>query len=203
MGAFSGKCDVLDHMLMEKMYDKGSYKFSDELECFNLFKQRTGGVIYQYQDIPMTPFNVTFIKQLMDKGQLLSSFKTLELTGDKKRPYRIDGKDYTTNQFKNLGHKYYCAFEREIHFENILDLVPYYPYLVIMSTRSDDKEKVVISRQSCVVTEYEEALKYGRISSMRDHYENELQQHYVALQKQYGDDLFNPYYQYNYQEDQS
>ena len=56
MSRFSGKCDLFDHMCMEKHrtkdgsdkkedLEKASVLYSDPVECFEIFKKKTGGVL--------------------------------------------------------------------------------------------------------------------------------------------------------------
>jgi hypothetical protein len=202
MSRYSGKCDLFDFLSMQKTYDHGNVISSDELECFNVFKQKTGGKIYQFCQVPFAATNTEFIKTLNDNKKLFTNAQSIEITGNGKHPYRIDGKEYTIRQLEHSD-KFWCGFEREIPIENIFDLVPYYPYLVTTSSSSGDHLKVVISGKPYPKSEYENALKWGRTTRLRDYYEKELQNHYVTLLQEYGDDLFNPCYVYVDKEDKS
>ena len=57
MSKFSGKCDLYDHIMMEKTYPDSknpNILISNELECFEIFKKRTGGKLYQHLKIELT-----------------------------------------------------------------------------------------------------------------------------------------------------
>jgi hypothetical protein len=56
MSKFSGKCDLYDHVMMEKTYPDPNNKnilVSDELECFEIFKKRTGGILCQSRKVKL------------------------------------------------------------------------------------------------------------------------------------------------------
>lgn len=204
MSMFSGKCDLYDYMSMMKSYQHDGVIHSDELECFNIFKKKTGGKIYQTQHIPLTKYNMEMIRDMIASGTLITNIQEITITTGK-TPYHIKytvnkqviEKDYTANQIDGLNHKIYCFYNREIPFESIFDLVPYYPYLVAQANMSPDSIHIVISSESYIKESYESALKYGKISKTCSMHAQDLQAHYLGLIKQYGDELFNPNYVYN------
>ena len=68
----SGKCDLFNHLSFCKMrtidgsdkkedLDKARVLYSDEMECFKIFKQRTGGVLHQHKRIEVTEHNQDFV----------------------------------------------------------------------------------------------------------------------------------------------
>ena len=85
MSVFSGKCDLCDHVMMYKHrtkegsdrpedLEKARVYYSDEMECFQEFVKRTGGVLHQHKGLTVTEFNRSLIEKLNP------SFKVLEHT---------------------------------------------------------------------------------------------------------------------------
>lgn len=213
MSAMSGKCDLLDHILMEKMYDLGNIKKSDELECFNIFKQKTGGVIYQMIKVPFTEWNFDKFAEI-EKAKENTTYKL-----EKKVEYLDVPDKRCKSGFRKVEDVTYCAdyfgrvveaktieelnkqvnyyFRKEIKFDTIFDILPYYPYIVSTAYSNHNKEYIVISNKSFVESEFEDLLKGGYISGMYNYYKKDLQAHYKELIDKYGDELFNPDYKYN------
>ena len=190
MSRFSGKCDLFDHICMEKTYEvPGGYE-SDELECFNVFKERTGGVIYQVLSFKLTGNN---IENECKENKNLSRVKHTKIVPDKRvksgkkekvfYTYTYYGKEYNSlTEINNYGYWRYKA----IHFETLLDIIPYYPYLISMSASSDGKEFVVISDNSFVETAENESISYGHTSTLAGYYRKELQNHYKDVITNYN-----------------
>lgn len=203
MSKFSGKCDLYDHMMMEKHrtadgsddpeeIKKAHVLYSDELECFEIFKQKTGGVIHQHQLITVTEQNQMMVAEKCDHFEVIEYFDTVP---DKRKKggyrnivtytYRYWGRDYDTLKELNK-HGVYITID--IHFDTILDLIPYYPYVIAMSYSSEDSEYVVISKKSFVLQERDEMYDHGYDSKMWEGYNKKLQDHYREIVLRY----FNP-----------
>lgn len=190
MSMFSGKCDLYDHIMLEKTYDMGGYCASDELECFEIFKGRTGGVIYQNRAITVSEDNLDYVKnhcygfeysciniQKEDK-RYKSGFKNT-----KQYTFSYRGKEFSSLADLNKEH---IVVQFEIKFDTLLDIVPYYPYLVSSCVRDQDHEVVIITQQSYVDRRVDEQLAFGSIpTTMAAYYKKQLQDHYLAVCKNY------------------
>lgn len=212
MGTYSGRCDLFDHISMEKMYDKGSYKTSDELECFNIFKQKTGGVIYQLVRVPLNEWNFDKFAEIEKAKErttykLEKDIKYLEVPDKRCKTgiRKVEDITYKVSYFnrtveaKSLAEinkqiSYY--YRKEIRFDTIFDILPYYPYIITTAYSDKKREHVIVASQSYVESEFEELLQSGYVSIMYNHYKADLQKHYKELIDKYGDDLFNPDYKY-------
>ena len=197
MSIYSGKCDLADHIFMLKHRTKdGSDKkedlekarvfYSDELECFNIFKEQTGGVIYMWRAIEATKYNLDLIASM---NPFFKYFKqdTLTEKGNKKTIYTYE---YFGTEYKTLAqlNKRGVIVQTPIYFNTLLDIIPYYPYIITSLCSSNGKTKCVISDRSYVETEYEAHLQGGYDSiEMANHYRKELQDHYRDVVLRYFD----------------
>lgn len=192
MSRFSGKCDLYDTIMMQHFrckngsdkkedLDKTNCYYSDELECFNNFKKKTGGVIYQHQEIKVTDQNQDLV------AKLNNSFEVIELPlkeNQKKHRYIYTyfGKEYKSLKEVN---KKGIFITKEIHFDTIVDLIPYYPYIVTMSSSSNGKMTVYVSQESFIDSEERKMLNAGYESTMYEYYKKELQKHYIKIVQRY------------------
>lgn len=145
MGRLTGCCDLYDHVYM--IGSKDTTDGMTKQEMFDIFKQRTGGVIYQNIKVPVTKFNIDF---LVDNNQWL------ERTDHK--TYLYFGKEYKTlKQLDKIG----VWYTREIHFDTMLDLVPYLPYIISMMTSDSNHEHVEIGERSYIDRKYLQGLEFG------------------------------------------
>jgi hypothetical protein len=192
MSQFSGKSDLADTIFMQKMYPmypgkENSPLTSDEMECFNIFKEKTGGRIHQHFSLELSESNIDFEIKNVNNPRILSKREVIREDGDNntkpKYVYIYWGKEY--NSLKEINKKGYYA-TKSIWFNTLLDIIPYYPYIVsFMSGGDDGKLFVVISGQSYVDHQEEEARKYGYINSMTNYYRTALQDHYVEVVDNY------------------
>jgi len=193
MSIYSGKCDLADHISgMGGWFDKdgkpvkiGDPKvhvlYSDEWLDFLAFKKATGGVMHQHKKITLTPWNNEDVKKLCpnfdyqehtrivpDKRQKSGQREEKYLT------YTYWDKEYTLKELNKKG----IWITIDIHFNTLLDLIPYYPYIVSMCAHSDGKEVIYISQQSFVDEEIDDHLEHGWYSDFWQHYKKKLQDHY-------------------------
>jgi hypothetical protein len=206
MSRWSGKCDLSDFISgLGGWYDKdgnpvkfgqegvGAY-YSDEFQDFREFKKRTGGVMYQHVKVKVTEYNQ---KKLAEKSN--GEFEVIEHTEqvpDKRKPGET--KEKVTYTYKYWGKEYKSLKElnkkgiytvKEIHFDTLLDLLPYYPYIVAASCFDQDHEKVFISSRSFVEEEEEDFIQFsGESGSMADYYRKALADHYREIVLEY----YNP-----------
>ena len=204
MSSYSGKCDLADHIFGSGgFYDRdgnpvkfgqegvGAY-YADEYRDFLAFKEATGGVIHQHKKIKVTPWNHE------DVAKLCPQFKAIphcRIVPDKRQKsgkreeqyytYKYWGTEYKNEKELNKRGVY---IELDIHFDTMLDLIPYYPYIVSCACGKDGKSYVCVSSQSYVDEELEDHLDSGWYSDFWQHYKKDLQDHYRQVVLRY----FNP-----------
>ena len=204
MSRFSGKCDLADHISFMKHRTKdGSDKkedlekahvlYSDEMECFKIFKERTGGILHQHKILKITPWNLEEAEKLT-KGEF-KAIKHTKVVDDKRTKSGKREETYYTYQYWGKEYKSLSEINKkrvyitiDIKFDTLLDLIPYYPYIVSMSCSNNGKETVYISQDSFVDEERDEHLENGWYSDYWQHYKKDLQDHYREVVLRY----FNP-----------
>lgn len=204
MSVFSGKCDLFDLISMMKHrtkdgsdekedLEKASVLYSDELECFEIFKQRTNGVIHQHKVMEVTPYNYSEVAELT-KGQFEAIPHTKTVPDKRQKSgertdtyytYKYWGKEYLSLKELNKRKVYITI---DIRFDTILDLIPYYPYIVSSSCSNDEELTVYVSNESYVDEERDDRLKRGWYSDYWQDYKKALQNHYREVVLRY----FNP-----------
>lgn len=204
MSIFSGKCDLYDHIMGQGgWYDKSGHpvKFgdkdvsvycSDEYRDFLAFKKKTGGVLHQHKEIKVDEYNQDLVAELCDGFEIV---KVITQTKDKRTKngiredvsytYKYYGKEYTLKELNKHG----VFITIDIHFKTMLDLIPYYPYIVTSCCSHDGKETVYISDESFVISERDRALQYGYKSLMWEYYAKVLQDHYRDIVLRYFDPM--------------
>lgn len=191
MSRFSGKSDLADTIFMQKMYPIDSNNphsplISDEMECFNIFKEKTKGVIHQHFKLELNEMNIDKEIEIVNNPRMLSKKEIPWEDGKehrtKKYVYIYWDKEY--NSLKELNKKGYYS-TKKIKFDTLLDIIPYYPYLVSFMSSDDETMFVVISVESYVEHSYEEFRKFGSEPSMYDFYRKELQNHYIEVVNTY------------------
>lgn len=189
MSRFSGKCDLYDHIAgMGGWFakDGNPVKFSDpdvhvyysdEWLDFLAFKEQTGGVLHQHKKITLTPWNHEEVKKLCPEFDYQEHTRIVPdkrvkngQREEKYLTYTYYNKEYTLKELNKRG----IWITIDIHFDTLLDLIPYYPYIVSMSCGN----VVYISQQSFVDEELEDHLDGGWYSDFWQHYKKELQDHY-------------------------
>ena len=175
MSIYSGKFDLCDFIMgIAGWYDKdgnpakigegsGAY-YSDEYRDFLEFKKRTGGVLHQHKVLTIKPWNHDKAIKLCPELEVIEHKKTVpdkrQKSGHREEvyyTYKYWGKEYTLKELNKR--KVYITID--IHFDTLLDLIPYYPYIVSMSCSNDGKQTVYISSQSFVDEEVDDHLEHG------------------------------------------
>ncbi len=202
MSSYSGKADLADYIAgMSGWYDRdgnpvkmgegSSAYYSDEYRDFLEFKKRTGGVLYQHKVLTVTPWNHDEAMKLCPKLEVIEHKK---IVSDKRQKsgqrediyytYKYWGREYTLKELNK--HKVYITIK--IHFDTLLDLIPYYPYIVTIACSNNGKQIVYISNQSFVDEKIDDHLKCGYYSESWQHYKKQLQEHYQEIVLRY----YNP-----------
>lgn len=167
MSKFSGKCDFYDQIFM----------FSDhenEIDAFNEFKDKTGGVIHI-----QTPLIFRNKKEVLKEIERLNNPDKLKYDKDKK-VFVYYGREFKSAAALNkVGYVYL----RDVKFEDPIDLIQYYPYLISMSYCSNDSQYIVLSSESYPMMEYKEN-KYYTSRSLK-WYNDELKAEFIRVVKTY------------------
>jgi len=193
MSIYSGKCDLKDHIAgyggwfnserkLVKIGDPNvNVYYSDEMLDFIAFKAKTGGVIHQHKRLKVDLFNQNFIAKKCDQFKIIEHKKKVSDKRSKcgyreiiSYTYSYYGKEYTLKEINKRG----VFITVDIHFDTLLDLIPYYPYIVTSACCDENKETVYISSKSYVDEEYEKHLQNGWESKIYEYYKKELQNHY-------------------------
>lgn len=189
MSIFSGKCDLYDDMCICGRTD-------DEYQNFLEFKRRTNGTLHQHKKIEVTEQNQMMVAEKCNQFEVIEYFD--EVPDKRKKSgyrnivtytYRYWGRDYDTLKELNKKGVYITI---DIHFDTILDLIPYYPYIVSASatTTGEDGNKsayIVISKEPFPISERDDLMRIG-YNSAWEHYAKKLQNHYREIVLKY----FNP-----------
>ena len=203
MSNYSGKCDLADHVMGSGgWYDKDGNPvnfgdkdvhvfYSDEYQDFLAFKKATGGVLHQHKKIKVNEWNQDFVAEHCNNFEII---KHTEQITDKRLKdgtrnkvsytYKYYGKEYTLKELNKHG----VYITIDIRFDTLLDLIPYYPYIVTVCCCCDGKETVYISDESFAISERDDMFEYGYDSSLWEYYVKNLQNHYKDVVLRY----FNP-----------
>ena len=201
MSMFSGRYDLANHIMgLGGWYDKDGNKvtfgqegvgayYSDELRDFEVFKAKTGGVMYQHVKIDrVDEYNQEFIKQKCNAFD----FERIEekipdkrsKTGFKTKAsynYTYYGKKYSLKEINKKG----VYITVEIHFDTLLDIIKYYPYVIGSCSSTNDKMTVFLASESEVDSNYLSSLQHGYESGMKKYYDKALAEHYLTVVNRY------------------
>ncbi len=181
MSHFSGKCDLYDHVF------GGAFDWDDYFNAFDAFKKKTGGKLYQERKVIVSKDNQDAVCRMNHE---LSYSNTAVMKTDKKGNTKevIETRYmYWGTIYPNLRelNKHGVYIKVEIPFSTVMDLIPYYPYVVAARYWSNDKEMCIIAQQSQPDREIRDALESGWLSEGRIdfqmRYKRELQKHYIEV----------------------
>lgn len=196
MSQFSGKCDFYDHFSSHAMHPRPNNPMvleSNDIEAFEIFKKKTGGVIYRNVRIDLTKYNIEYelktnplLERKTEEIKYIAEDKKSQNSDNQKREktkvidhYFYCGREMTLKQINKLGY----TKKVEIHFDTIYDLIPYFPHLVSSCFSSRDKEIVTITEYSFADEEEKEMYKYGIKNTLGDHYRKELAKYWIKTVK--------------------
>ena len=203
MSIYSGKCDLADHISgLGGWFDKDGNPvsfgqegvgvfYSDEMLDFEAFKEQTGGVLHQHKKVKVNEWNQEEVAKHCDRFEIIPHIQIIE---DKR--YKEGKREVTTYTYKYWDKEYTLKelnkhgvwVTVDIHFNTLLDLIPYYPYIVSVSCHKDGKQTVFISNESYVTEKRDSAIEHGFFSNYWETYTKELQNHYKEIVLNY----FNP-----------
>ena len=174
-----GKYDLYDHICMKKTYpsnpdNPNSPLVSDIMECFDVFKEETGGIIYQWVKTEVNIFNQHLVEKKCNGFKVIThkEMKEDKRYKNNKREvvsytYEYYGKEYKTLKELNKKGVY---IDKEIKFDNIIELIPYFPYLIAASGYSNGKEWIHLSSESYMDKRYKEDIRFGNDGDYWNHY---------------------------------
>lgn len=186
MSRFSGACDLYDHIMMENLRmgagqecQVGGDSLEEEIKCFEKFKKNTGGIIYQPFELELNEANIE--EELKRANQVI-------LSRDPDGVYHYLNRKFRT--LRDLNKEGYHT-SREIKFKDILDIIPYYPYVIGVASCSPDKEYIQIAKKSETEKSYLSSRQYGLEFPAMELYRDALKKHYkeviLYLDKNRGD----------------
>lgn len=181
MSRFSGKCDLFDSMMMGQ---------EDEFDAFIDFKEKTGGVLYQYRKIKVTESNRDWAAKHTSLSWSSHTVEKTDKNGNKKEALETEY-CYYNKHFDSLKklNKNGVYVRMEIHFDSILDLIPYYPYVPAVWACSEGQLAVVLPEKSFVEKELDYSLESDYVEepyiNMTEWHRRELQNHYKEVIEKY------------------
>lgn len=192
MSKLTGEYDLYDHVMSEKTYTRKNYEVADLLECFEIFKEKTDGVIYK----PMLIKNIDeFNQELVAKYKDEMLFKIIKHEEDRPNKayksgfkhviwytYKVCGKEFTAKQLNKAGGLFVYI---PVNFDTLLDLAPYLSYGIAMSSSSNGKEKIYITERSLIDKEDLVAINCGYERKMTDIYRKAEAELYLDICEKY------------------
>lgn len=171
MSRLTGKCDLYDHIFM--IGCRGTTDDMTDKEKFEIFKKRTGGVIYTKFPLELNKNNIQYEIQLTNNPDILS--------------INEDGSiKYFYENFKNLKQlnkrKYYAT--KKIHFDTILDIFPYLTHIISMMTSDENSETVYITYQDYNTIREEEARLVGSSYNPREFHKKFINEELIKIVKE-------------------
>lgn len=206
MSRYSGCCDLYDHISglggwFDKdgkpvKFGKASRYYSDEMLDFIEFKRQTGGVIHQHKKVTVSEWNQEDVKNHCPGFNFTKHVRKIpdNRCKDKFREetyytYTYYGKEYTSLKELNKENVYITI---DIHFNTLLDLIPYYPYIVSACSHNSDSSPesyVFISEKPYPIKQRDERLKTGGLIDYSfQRYQRDLNEHFRDVVLEY----YNP-----------
>lgn len=170
MSKFSGSYDLYDCIYGQ------CETWQDKVKAFEKFKLTTGGRIRRLLDVELNIYNIDNEIANINNDFILSKRTETHTVPDKR--YKSGVKEVTKTSVIYYGKAYpidklkkISSFQ-EIKFDEMLDLVPYYPYAVAMAAVSSEEGKtsIIISNKSMVEREYLDTRKFGSNAEMTYNY---------------------------------
>ena len=160
--------------------------YPDELECFEKFKELTGGIIHQEIEVEATPYNDEFLEGKVPGFKVIKHeasipdrrFKEGKRVG-KWKTYEVYDREYS--DLNSLNRKERLFMNREIRFDDLLDIIPYYPYGIIYEYTDANHEQLTIASRNYLDIARMDGIKFGHDSSGEWRYLRQLQEHYLEV----------------------
>ena len=206
MSRYSGKFDLADHLSgLGGWFDKDGKPvkfgeafryYSDEMLDFIEFKRQTGGVIHQHKKVTVSEWNQEDVRNHCPGFDFTKHTRKIPDNRCKNKfreetyyTYTYYGKEYESLKELNKKNVYITI---DIHFDTLLDLIPYYPYIVSACSHNSDSNPescVFISEKPYPIEQRDKRLKTGGlIDNSFQHYQRELTKHFRDIVLEY----YNP-----------
>lgn len=171
MSRLTGKCDLYDHIFL--IGSKGTTDEMSDKEKFEVFKKRTGGVIYTKFPLELNKNNLEYEISLVNNPDLLS------INEDGTIRYFFE--NYKT--LKQLNKRKYYA-TKEIRFDTILDIFPYLSHIISMMHSDESTETIYITNQDYNTIREEEARLVGSSYNPRDFHRKFINEELIRIVKE-------------------
>lgn len=183
MSFVSGKCDIYDLIYSHCR----SNNWEDKKKAFDIFKEETGGKLYQNITIELNPWNLDKEIEYINRPEFLSKEVEVIQVPDKRCKSGFKTKEKVFVKYLGelipLEKKPKVCVRKVIYFEDMIDLVPYYPYIVSSYGRYEKDGKLVcrvtISKESYLDDRYLERRKLGGDISYLEHYRKNLKEELI------------------------
>lgn len=191
MSCLSGKSDLYDTVcLCDPTPDEGEGCVGYDLyRGFDEFYRKTGGFIHQKIKIEVDDYDI--------QSEIARGVKTLErwvktVERDDKRTksgkrmvgiphYKYYGKECSLSDINHMG--YYIT--RDIQFDNLIELLPFLPYIVGVLASDPDGMYVEIGEESYSEHYAKKLVCFGNNSLLDHYYRKELADLYKEVCKHY------------------
>lgn len=203
MSRYSGRFDLADHISgLSGWSDKNGNKvdntysgprYGNEWEDFLVFKKQTNGVLHQHKKVVVSEWNQEQIKNLCSQFDFTEHTKIIKdkrlKSGEREEKYftyTYYGKEYSSLKELNKKGVYITI---DIKFDTLLDLIPYYPYIISVACHNEEGAYIVIGDRPQYLRERDNSLSSGgRVSNYWQSYAKKLQDHYREIVLNY----YNP-----------
>lgn len=183
MSFVSGKCDIYDLIYASCRRNDWEMKKT----AFEIFKEETGGKLYQNLTVELNAWNLDKEIEYINRPEYLSKEVEVIQVPDKRCKSGFKTKEKVFVKYLGklipLENKPKVCVRKVIYFEDMIDLVPYYPYIVA-SYGKDVKDgeiicSVTISKESYLDDRYLDNRKLGGDISYLEHYRKNLKEELI------------------------
>ena len=191
MSRLSGKSDLYDTVCFcDPTPEEGKgYRNYDLYRGFEVFKQKTGGMIHQKIRIQVDDYD---IQREIERGTktLVRWVETVERDDKRTKSgkriieiphYKYYGKECSLSEINRIG--YYAT--RDIKFDDLLELLPFLPYIVGVMASDPDGMYIEIGQESYSEQHAKESVRYENSSFLDQYYRKELADLYREVCKHY------------------
>lgn len=183
MSRFSGKCDIYDLIYSSCRSNDWEMKKT----AFEIFKEETGGKLYQNLTVELNAWNLDKEIEYINRPEYLSKEVEVIQVPDKRCKSGFKTKEKVFVKYLGelipLESKPKICVYKVIYFEDMIDLVPYYPYIVSSYGRYVKNGKIVcrvtISKESYLDNKYLDNRKLGGDISYLEQYRKNLKEELI------------------------
>ena len=156
-------------------------------KAFEIFKEETGGKLYQNLTVELNAWNLDKEIEYINRPEYLSKEVEVIQVPDKRCKSGFKTKEKVFVKYLGklipLEKKPKVCVHKVIYFEDMIDLVPYYPYIVSSYGRYVKDGEIVcsvtISKESYLESSYLDTRKLGGDISYLEHYRKRLKEELI------------------------